>query len=252
MHALPSPLAADSIRTTSSTVPCAVIVSDVRLYREGLAMALRQCGEIRIAGAVATLSDALALLRASAQPIAILLDTGMCDALALARALVDAVPDTKIVAVAVSDDSAEVVACASAGMAGYVSRDGSIDEVVQTIIGVMQGELRCSPRVAATLFRHMASAGAPRPRQEDAGFPLTPRELEIIALIDRGLSNKQIGHHLHIGTPTVKNHMHHILEKLRVRRRGEAAARVRAGQHRPEQNTPHRRRDDLLRANHVV
>ena len=55
---------------------------------------------------------------------------------------------------------------------------------------------------------------------------LTRREAEVLGLIDAGLSNKEIAHRLHIELPTVKNHVHHILEKLHVRRRGEAAARA--------------------------
>ena len=64
----------------------------------------------------------------------------------------------------------------------------------------------------------------------DATAPplLTPREAEVVALVDRGLSNKQIAQRLHIGTATVKNHVHNILEKLHVSRRAEAAAQMRA------------------------
>ena len=91
----------------------------------------------------------------------------------------------------------------------------------------MRGEAACSPRVAAALLRRVADRGA-RARRLDGEFaPLTSRERQIVALIDEGLSNKEIAARLCIELSTVKNHVHNLLEKLGARGRGEAAARVR-------------------------
>jgi DNA-binding NarL/FixJ family response regulator len=76
------------------------------------------------------------------------------------------------------------------------------------------------------LLQHVADIARSAPGSAAAGA-LTAREREILRLIDEGLSNKQIAVALHIGLPTVKNHVHHILEKLQVRRRAEAAALLR-------------------------
>jgi DNA-binding NarL/FixJ family response regulator len=154
----------------------------------------------------------------------------MPEVLEIARTIMRVIPHTKIIAIAVSDDSSDIVACAEAGMVGYVSRDGSTDEVVAAVHGALRGELHCAPHVAATLFRRLAALAPGAAADVDRDAVLTPREREIVALIDQGLSNKTIGGRLRIGTPTVKNHVHHILEKLKVRRRGEAAALVR-GRH---------------------
>jgi DNA-binding NarL/FixJ family response regulator len=84
----------------------------------------------------------------------------------------------------------------------------------------------CSPWMAATLLRRVATLAVDRaPSPPEA--TLTRRELEIVALIDEGLSKKQIAWQLSIEIATVKNHVHNILEKLHVERRTEAAARVR-------------------------
>jgi two-component system nitrate/nitrite response regulator NarL len=211
----------------TDTAPRTLIVSDVRLFRDGLALALGSRTDIELIGAEGSLNAAVERL-AGTPPAVVLLDSGMPHTLEMARAIMRLQPTTKIIAIAVSDESADVIACAEAGMAGYVSRDGSIEEVAETIHAVVRGELHCAPHVVATLFRRLAAL-SPEPSTPQDDQRLTPRELEIVALIDEGLSNKTIGGRLRIGTPTVKNHVHHILEKLKVRRRGEAAALIRTG-----------------------
>ena len=88
----------------------------------------------------------------------------------------------------------------------------------------------CSPRVAATLLRRVtALAAGDRSREEDVR--LTARELEILELLERGMSNKDIARHLGIEVATAKNHVHNILGKLQVHGRGQAAARIRGASH---------------------
>jgi DNA-binding NarL/FixJ family response regulator len=110
---------------------------------------------------------------------------------------------------------------------GYVPRDASADELVRTVRSVARGELPCSPRIAAMLFRELATMDAAVPAPALAS--LTYREREVVALVDRGLSNKEIAAELGIELPTVKNHVHRVLEKLDVRGRSAAAARMRLG-----------------------
>jgi len=219
-------IASAARRGSSARFPATrtLVLSDVRLYREGLAFALSARGEaVEIAGTADSLRRAEDVLATGCDVV--LLDVGMPDALDIARALSLHDPPPKVVAVAVSDEAADVVACAQAGVDGYVPRDGSVQDVAAAIDGVMRGELLCSPRMAATLFKRLATVGS---AVADTASALTAREREVVALIDRGLSNKQIAHRLRIGTATVKNHVHNILEKLQVTRRAQAAAQVRA------------------------
>jgi DNA-binding NarL/FixJ family response regulator len=130
-----------------------------------------------------------------------------------------------VVALAITESEAGVLACAETGVAGYVTRDASMDEVVATLLAVARGELACPPAIAASLFRHVGTLSARR--GEPAPDVLTPREREIVELIEQGLSNKEISRRLSIGLSTVKNHVHNLLEKLHVPRRGAAAARLR-------------------------
>jgi len=114
----------------------------------------------------------------------------------------------------------------SVGIAGFVTSEASVAELVAAIESVARGESLCSPSVVAALLRRLGSL-ARSWAEADPTQPLTRREREILELIDEGLSNKQIAQRLRIELPTVKNHVHNILGKLGVRRRAEAAALVR-------------------------
>jgi DNA-binding NarL/FixJ family response regulator len=201
-------------------------VSDVRLHREGVAMILSRIETIDIVGTSAA-SDGLARM-GELRPDIILLDSSLVDSLALPKRMREVIPGVKIVAFAVSGDERDVIACAEAGISAYVARDGSAEDLVAAIHQAMRGEFTCSPRITALLFSYLAALSAERAPLAAAGA-LTHREREIVPLIEQGLSNKEIARGLRLEATTVKNHIHNILEKLKVRRRGEIAARVRQG-----------------------
>jgi two-component system, NarL family, nitrate/nitrite response regulator NarL len=203
-----------------------LIVAEIRLFREGLADMLREEPGIDVIGAAAGVDEAVPVLR-DQQPDIVLLDVAVPENAWLARALVAAVPGTRIVALAVPEVEDNVVACAEAGIVGVVTREGSVEDVVAAMEAAARGETLCSPRMAASLFRRIATLALER-SPDSIESRLTRRELEILDLIDQGLSNKEIARRLTIELSTVKNHVHHILEKLNVTRRWEAVARVRA------------------------
>lgn len=202
-----------------------LIVAEVRLYREGLAQMLRAERGIEVAATAAGADEAVRALR-RLEPDVVLLDLAMPDNTWLVRAIVAAVPGTRIVALAVPEAENEVLACAEAGVAGYVTSDASIEDVVAAVESAARGEVLASPRMVATLFERIATL-ALESSPESIESRLTARELEILDLIDQGLSNKEIARRLTIELSTVKNHVHNILDKLKVSRRSEAAARRR-------------------------
>ncbi len=201
-----------------------VVVSDVRIVRDGLADAIerrRQGGATESCPSLAAAAE-----RATDLAVSVLvLDMSMPGALTFAREFTQRRPDVHVVAFAVSDADPALIACVEAGITGFVPRDGSIDLLFATLSAIERGEALVSPRLAATLMRRLVYLG--RDAEPTKAIQLTRREQEILSLIDRGLSNKQIAHRLSIELPTVKNHVHNILEKMRVRRRGEAAAAFR-------------------------
>jgi two-component system nitrate/nitrite response regulator NarL len=201
-----------------------LVVASVRLYREGLAAVLGRDDRLDVVGTAAGHHEAVEAVRRQTPDVAVL-DPGGDDAEDIVRELAGAAPAVPVVALAVSETDADVVAWAEAGVAGYVTRDGSLDDLVTAVLCAAEGELACSPRMAAALLRRVravAGSGA-----EEPGPALTAREVEIGRLIEQGLSNKEIAQQLHIELPTVKNHVHRILEKLGVHRRAEAAVRLR-------------------------
>ncbi len=202
-----------------------VVVADVLLYRQGLVDSLGRYATIHVVGAAAVAAEAM-LLVAERRPDVAIIDMAMPGSLQLVRDLRAATPDTMLIAFAIDEDMASIIDCAEAGAAGYVTANASIDELVTAIGRAAAKELVCPPRVAAELFRRMGEPIARRDQQPPTMAVLTPREREVLAFLRRALSNKEIGSALNISEATVKNHVHHVLEKLDVGTRQQAAIQV--------------------------
>jgi two-component system response regulator DevR len=123
----------------------------------------------------------------------------------------------KCVLVAMEDDPKSFLTAIRQGVLGYVLQDASAAEVVGAIRSVAQGEAVCPPQYVRILYDYFLShsSGAPdiSVRRQ---FGLTRREQQLIPLIERGMTNKEIANHLHLSEQTVKNHVHRILRKVGV------------------------------------
>lgn len=202
-----------------------LIVSDIRLHRESLAQCLAIFPGLTVVAQASTSAEALQVAE-SIGPEVILLDIATERSLELAAELNHHSSSPHIIVYGGHDVEHEVVACAEAGVTGCFPCDGSVAELAATVIGSRRHEVRCSPKAATTLFRHVAAL-ARQVRIQQEVSSLTTRETEIVALIDRGLSNKEIAQQLNVEVATVKNHVHNILEKLQVTSRHQAVRRMR-------------------------
>ncbi len=209
-----SRLAVNSCEQASTRMsPTVTIVSDVLLYREGLAASLIRHGRVKVLDIV-TSADALPVISRNI-PDALLLDGAANDCLQLARKIRVLVPAVRIVGFGISGGADRFVDCAESGLVAFVDSGGSVGELVNAVFAALNGELDCSPKVSALMCERLARLAIGSAK----AAALTRREQEIAVLIGQGLSNKEIAIDLRIGASTVKNHVHSILEKLHVRRR---------------------------------
>jgi two-component system nitrate/nitrite response regulator NarL len=198
------------------------IVSDVRLHREGLAALLRECPSIEVLGVMSAQETQNA-------PPALATDVALLDLLPpgnseIVRALRHIRAGMRILAVGVRETASEVLACAAAGMDGYVPMDAASVDMVTAMENAVRGELVCSPKVAASLYHCIGFRDFSR---TVVANPLTLRELQVAELINRGCATKEIAWRLGVQPSTAKNHVRNILHKLQVRRRGQAVAKLR-------------------------
>jgi DNA-binding NarL/FixJ family response regulator len=201
-----------------------LIVAEVRLYREGLRASIADRPSFAVVGAAANFEDAIRLTR-DTRPDVVIVDMTTKQSLAIGRVIHQHVPQARVIGFGVEEIEGEILACAEAGLAGYVPCDASLDDLIVRMESVLRDELLCTPRMAATLF-HRLETQAEGGRRAQQVVVLTAREREVLRLIDGGLSNKEIALRLSIEVSTVKNHVHKVLEKLNVTSRAQAAARL--------------------------
>ena len=202
-----------------------LVVSDIRLFREGLAQLLTRETHFQEVAMASQVDEALGHIRELA-PDTVLLDKGMPGAMLAIKAIAEQFSSTKVIVLGMSERPEDIIECAEAGIAGYICREASLDELMEAIERASREELSCSPRIAAALLRRVGRLAAER-TDLCQDTQLTARELQITRLIDEGLCNKEIASRLHVQLSTTKNHIHNILDKLGVGRRGEAAAKLR-------------------------
>jgi DNA-binding NarL/FixJ family response regulator len=199
-----------------------VVVIEIRMYRDAVARAVDEQHDLHLCGAADSTHHALVEI-ARAQPDVLLIDLGTRGAFEALRMTRTSSPATRVVALGFGGTDEEAVAAAEHGVNGYVGIDQTLDDVIAAVRGVMRGEAPCDGRIAAALLRRLATRAGEEQRCPAALAELTSRERRILELVAGGLSNKEIADELVIGVATVKSHVHAILRKLDVNRRGAAA-----------------------------
>ena len=212
-----------------------VLIDDNRLLREGLAALIHSQPGFRVLTASADVDEALQKAR-EAKPDVVLLDFGLedHDSLALTSTVHAEVPTARVIVMGLLPAQEDVANYVRAGASGFIMKDASFDEFVETIRVVAAGAEVLPQALTNTLFSQIArnAVGGSNSRVLDA-VRLTTRERQVIDLLGEGLSNKEIATRLHIAVHTVKSHVHNILEKLALRSRLEVAAFSHSGGNRP-------------------
>jgi DNA-binding NarL/FixJ family response regulator len=204
-----------------------LIVSEVRFLREALAELLSRDPTVMVLGLCADLDEAIGS-SISQLPDIVLLDAGFRDGATAVRRIRDAAPQPCVVVLAVAETTENIIAWAEAGVTGYVPQTTGLADLVGILHAIRNGGQVCSAGIASGLLRHVARNARSEQRNSTPGpaATLTRREQEISLLIGAGLSNKEIARRLDIGVATTKSHVHNLLGKMNVQRRGQAAARL--------------------------
>jgi len=216
--------AADAASPTETT-RAVVVASDVCLYCEGLRLVFAADGRLRLTRA-ANSADAAITGIDGGDIDALLLDAALPDVRRVLRAVRERAPRLPIVMFGVPEHDEELLYCVEAGATAFVSRDVGSRELIETVLSALRGEAIVSSRSAAQVLGRLVRQ-ARVAAQFTPDTELTPRERQIATLLNDGLSNKEIAQRLRICVATVKNHVHRILAKLHVQRRGQAASRLR-------------------------
>jgi DNA-binding NarL/FixJ family response regulator len=214
--------------TTAGHYVNILLVNEIPLMGNVIAAALEDEPDINVVACVSSTEEAIQLIQDEHVDVA-LVSTRLPDqgALKLTGAITELAPETKVLALGMTEEKKRVLRYVEAGATGYVLKDDSLDDLIHIVRAVQEGRAFVSPEIAAAMMERLSDLAQMFSDVENSvtdAAGLTDRELEVLELIGQGLTNQQISETLVIEVGTVKNHVHSILEKLNVSSRGEAAA----------------------------
>ena len=211
--------------TVSNEPPIRVLLADPHaLFRRGVRMVLDEEAGIEVVAECADGLDAVDRI-AELAPDLVLIDVRMpgISGVEVTRRARSLVPNVKVAILTVSEDDEDLFAAVRAGATGYLLKEVSIEELPAAVRAVARGQSLISPSMASRLLTEFNALSRRVEEQRGTAPRLSDRELEVLRLVARGLSNKDIAAELVIAENTVKNHVRNILEKLQLRSRMEAA-----------------------------
>jgi DNA-binding NarL/FixJ family response regulator len=193
-----------------------LVVDDHALMRSGLAGLIAAAGDMRVVGTAADGAEAVAAVT-RLSPDVVLMDLSMpvMDGVTATRRILEANPEVEVLVLTSFSDQQRVLEALDAGAGGYVLKDTEPADLLSAIRSTARGHSPLDPRVARTLLH--ARRGPARVAE------LTEREQEVLALVGRGLANKQIARALGIREGTVKAHLTSVFQRIGVRDRTSAA-----------------------------
>ena len=203
-----------------------LLIEDNRLLRDGIKALINGEPDLKIAGASEGNHNTLMRARTLKAHV-VLLDLGLQNenGLRLVRTLTKELPKTKVIGMGLIPSQLDIMEIVEAGGAGFILKDASIEEFLETIRSVARGEKVLPPLLTGSLFSHVVNHALRREKGRlSEAVRMTNREREIIVLIAEGMSNKSIAQKLNLSTYTVKSHVHNVMEKLALHSRLQIAA----------------------------
>ena len=203
-----------------------LIIEDNRLLREGIKALINAQPDLKVAAASEGHHDTLLQAR-SLKVQVVLLDLGLRNenGLRVVKTLTKEMPHTKVIGMGLIPSQLDIIEIVEAGAAGFILKDASIGDFLETIRSVARGEKVLPPLLTGSLFTHVVEHALRQGKVKlSEAVRMTKRERETIALIAEGMSNKDIAEKLNLSTYTVKSHVHNIMEKLALHSRLQIAA----------------------------
>jgi DNA-binding NarL/FixJ family response regulator len=201
-----------------------IIIEDNRVLRDGLTAMLNGQPDMHV---VATIGSGNNVLQKASEtkPHVILLDVGLknYNELSVVESVRKNLPEAKVIGMGFVPSQSDIVEFVSAGASGFILKDASVKEFLNTIQSVARGEKVLPPSLTDSLFSHIVELEVKKKGVTAVAVRMTKREREIIVLIADGLSNKEIAQRLNIATHTVKSHVHNVMEKLALHTRLQIA-----------------------------
>lgn len=204
-----------------------LVADDHPLFREGVAMLLAAHSDIDVIGLARDGLEAVTLAEELA-PDVVVMDDDMprCGGVEATRLIVRACPSVPVIILAGGPSEDRFLAAIEAGARGFLGKDAPVDALPVQIRAAARGEAVLAPALTGLLCARVAHLARQAPAGAAPAPRLTRREVEILRRVAQGDTNKQIARDLSIAVPTVKNHIHNVLEKLELRSRWDAAAYV--------------------------
>lgn len=205
-----------------------LLVNESGLIGNVISAALEDEPDIRVVASVSSAEEALRVVREQTIDVA-LVSTRLpqLGALKLTSDITEVAPSTKVLALGLTEEKKQVLRYVEAGATGYILKDQSLEDLVETVRAAQDGKVFVSPQIAAAIMERLSTLARMFSDVENNitdTTSLTAREMEVLELLGKGFTNQQIAEKLVVEIGTVKNHVHSILEKLNVKTRNEAAA----------------------------
>ncbi len=228
-------------KNSSTDAANIVVVNGIKSVREYIVQALSDSPNLTVSHSFSNPFEAVSVL-GELQVDAVLLDVTNSNDKEWISQIRSVSSSTAVIVWGVPLIEDEVISYAKCGASGYVTSEDAASQMIETVSAALHGELS-NPRIAALLNKHIyeifkSGSASPEPEIRRRLKPatesirnsakLTSREVDVVKLIDKGFSNKEIARELYVELSTVKNHVHSILRKLRVSRRIMAAAEYRS------------------------
>jgi DNA-binding NarL/FixJ family response regulator len=206
------------------------LLAENRLLRETLARLLEKKGGVSIVGVSRYTESTVEEIFASGCAILLMDSQAITHGVSLLNELPEMAPRLDVVLFGMDDDPDTFLRSVYLGVSGYVLKEASASEIIAAVLGVARGQAAWPPRLSMALGRYLSQEYRNRAQllPGSVRYDLTPRQLELMRLVERGMTNKEIAVNLNLSEFTVKNHIRRVMKEVDAEDRHEAVDAIRA------------------------